>query len=72
MALRRLTSLEAGKLQQEDRELKARIQELNALLASPAAIKATVETEAVELADRLGDERRTLVSCTCSRCALYR
>ena len=62
MALRRLTSLEAGRLQREDEELKAQIQGLQALLASPSAIRETVAREADSLAGSLGNDRRTLVS----------
>ena len=61
MALRRLTSLEAGRLQREDEELKAQIGGLQALLASPQAIRETVAREADSLAGSLGNDRRTLV-----------
>lgn len=64
MALRRLTSLETGKLRQEEAELQASISALKELLGSREAIQATVVREARELAASLGDERRTLVRCS--------
>ncbi|KAK9837232.1 hypothetical protein WJX81_000248 [Elliptochloris bilobata] len=61
MALRRLTSLEAGKLEAEAVVLAERITELQDLLARPERILATVDAEATELAEKFGDARRTSV-----------
>ena len=62
MTLRRLTSMEASKLQEESAQLHQRISELQALLADPQAVLQTVADEATELAAKFGDERRTTVS----------
>ena len=61
MPLRRLTSLEAGKLEEEDAALAEKTRELRALLADPAAVRGIVAAEAAEVASRHGDERRTAV-----------
>ena len=62
MALRRLTSLEAGRLRAEAGALAKGIAGLTALLADPALVLETVKRESQEVADRHGDERRTAVS----------
>jgi DNA gyrase subunit A len=59
MALRRLTSLEADKLNKESEELSARITDLDALLASPERVADTLVREAEEVALKFGDDRRT-------------
>jgi len=59
MALRRLTSLEADKLNKESEELSARITDLDALLASPERVVDTLVREAEEVALKFGDNRRT-------------
>ena len=59
MALRRLTSLEADKLNKESEELSARITDLDALLASPERVADTLVREAEEVALKFGDNRRT-------------
>lgn len=61
MTLRRLTSMETSKLQQEQQQLNERIAELQRLLADPRAVLQVVSDEASELADKFGDKRRTLV-----------
>ena len=61
MALRRLTSLEAGKLQEEAAALNATISSLEGLLANEKQVFETVKRESQEIADRHGDERRTTV-----------
>jgi DNA gyrase/topoisomerase IV subunit A len=65
MALRRLTSLETGKLEEEARDLAARIAGLKGLLSSPTAVLDVVESEAKEIAERFGDERRSRVCALC-------
>ena len=61
MALRRLTSLEAGKLQEEAAALKATVGGLEQLLANEKLVLETVKRESQEIADKHGDERRTTV-----------
>ena len=61
MALRRLTSLEAGKLREEAAALKATVGGLEQLLANEQLVLETVKRESQEIADKHGDERRTTV-----------
>ena len=61
MALRRLTSLEAGKLQEEAATLQATIAGLEQLLADEKLVLDTVKRESQEISDKFGDERRTTV-----------
>ncbi|MCX7623149.1 MAG: DNA gyrase subunit A [Thermomicrobium sp.] len=61
MQLRRLAALERQKIEDEYRELLARIAELRALLADPAKILAVIRQELLELKERYGDERRTQI-----------
>ena len=61
MALRRLTSLEAEKLNREAEELLAKIRDFEALLASPERVADTLVEEAAEVAARFGDARRTIL-----------
>ncbi|MSQ13466.1 MAG: DNA gyrase subunit A [Dehalococcoidia bacterium] len=62
MQLRRLTALDRQRLEEEFRELMARIAELEALLADPAKVLATVREETEELVKTYGDNRRTELS----------
>jgi len=59
--LRRLAALERQKIEDEYRELLARIAELRALLADAAKILAVVRKELLELKERYGDPRRTQI-----------
>lgn len=61
MALRRLTSLEAGKLHEEEATLARTVADLEALLGSQQMVLDTVRRESQEVADKFGDERRTVV-----------
>jgi DNA gyrase subunit A len=61
MRLARLTGLERQKLADEIHELKASIEELNALVESRDQRMAVVRKEIVDLREKYGDERRTLV-----------
>ena len=61
MALRRLTGLESGKLQAEAADLAARSADLKDLLASPARVRATIVSEAEEVAAKHGTPRRSVV-----------
>ena len=62
MALRRLTTLEAGKLEAEAAELAARVADLKGLLADPARVMDTIKTEALETVAKHGTPRRTLLA----------
>lgn len=62
MTLRRLTGLEAGRLQEESASLSASISGLQALLGDAQLVLDTVKRESQEVADRFGDARRTAVS----------
>ena len=62
MALRRLTSLEAGKLREEADALQATVRGLEHLLNNEQLVLETVKRESQEIADKFGDERRTTVS----------
>ena len=56
-----LAKLERYKIEQELKELKLKIKELETILKSPAKIKETVKKELKELKENFGDERRTKV-----------
>ncbi|HIE09309.1 MAG TPA: DNA gyrase subunit A [Armatimonadetes bacterium] len=62
MRLQRLTRLEREKLEAEHKELTERIRQLEALLAQPRMIDEVIKAELLELMERYGDERRTLIS----------
>ncbi len=59
MQLRRLAALERQKIIDEAAELRAKIAELEAILASPARQREIIGEELTEIVDRFGDERRT-------------
>ncbi|CAI7732879.1 unnamed protein product, partial [Closterium sp. NIES-53] len=59
--LRRLTSLEVSKLEEEHARLKADIADLQELLASRKRILQTVKREALALKDEFGGPRRTRI-----------
>jgi DNA gyrase subunit A len=61
LRLIQLVGLEIEKLASELRELLAQIDELEAILASPARILAIVRADTVALAERFGDERLTTI-----------
>jgi DNA gyrase subunit A len=61
MTLRRLTSLEVGKLRDELKELKATIKMLEALLASDRKLRELVATELDAVASALGTPRRSTI-----------
>ena len=71
MTLRRLTALEIGKVEEESRVLKQRIAELKELLGSEQAIRETVAREAREVADALGNPRRTKVEFNALCCLTW-
>lgn len=59
MQLRRLTALEANKLETEGRDLRVTLEELRAILADRAKVMGIIRTELLAVKDRYGDERRT-------------
>ncbi|MCW7076212.1 MAG: DNA gyrase subunit A [Candidatus Syntrophoarchaeum sp.] len=59
MRLQRLTALERQKLEDEHEELKARIDELEGILADEAKIIGIIREELLELKEKYGDRRRT-------------
>src|SRR5690606_7691222 len=61
MQLRRLAALERHKIENEYRDLLKEIAGLEELLADPAKILAVIREELVQLRDKFGDERRTLI-----------
>src|SRR3990172_1471854 len=68
MPLRRLAALERKKIDQEYKEMTARIAELETLLASERKMRAHVAEELRRLKAEFGDRRRTqIVDATRSR-----
>jgi len=61
MRLQRLTGLERDKIQQEYKEVRELIDQLNAILASEPLRMQIIKDELTEIKDRYGDERRTEV-----------
>ena len=61
MRLQRLTGLEREKLQEEYRELKLTIEDLNDILARRDRRMDIIKAELAEIRDRYGDERRTQI-----------
>lgn len=59
MTIRRLTSLEVGKVRDELKELHKTIKELDKLLGSDKAMRALVSTELAAMRDKLATPRRT-------------
>jgi DNA gyrase subunit A len=61
MKLQQLANLERLRVEEELKEKKKQIAELEAILKSRARILSIIKTEIKELADKYGDERRTQV-----------
>ena len=59
MKLRSLTGLEREKIENEHRELVARIAELKAILADKNKLLSVIKTELLAISDKYGDDRRT-------------
>ncbi len=59
MQLRRLAALERQRIIDEAAELRARISELEAILASPLRQRQIIGEELAEVVEKFGDERRT-------------
>ncbi len=62
MPLRRLAALERQKIEDEYRQTKERIAYLEDLLAHPKKILAVIKDDLAEVAEKYGDERRTLIA----------
>ena len=61
MRLAQLAKLERKKIEDELKEIKAKIEELSTILASPKKIDAVIKKELAEAQQTFGDERRTKV-----------
>ncbi|HZD55828.1 MAG TPA: DNA gyrase subunit A [Anaerolineales bacterium] len=61
MPLRRLAALERKKIEEEYKEVQARIKELVSLLRSPKKMRKVVAVELQEVKDKFGDPRRTQI-----------
>jgi DNA gyrase subunit A len=59
LQLHRLTAMERDKILEEHREIRLRIEELKAILASEERIDQIVREELEEVKEKFGDERRT-------------
>ncbi|WAP57140.1 DNA gyrase subunit A [Streptomyces sp. S465] len=59
MQLRRLAALERQKIVQEHDELQAKIDEYNAILASPERQRQIISEELTAIVEKYGDDRRT-------------
>ena len=62
MQLRRLAALERWKIEEEHKQVKAEIDYLEDLLAHPKKILALIQSDLEELAEKYGDDRRTLIA----------
>ena len=61
LQLRRLAALERQKIMDEYAELKARVDDLNDILAKPERQRAIISAELSDIVDKFGDERRTRI-----------
>lgn len=61
MRLQQLANLEAQKIEDELKEKKALIKELESILASEARVFSIIKTETKELKEKYGEERRTQI-----------
>ena len=62
MQLRRLQGLEREKIENELRELHARIADYNDILATPARVYAIIREDLLRIKEKYGDARRTEIS----------
>ena len=62
MQLRRLAALERWKIEEEHKEVKARIDYLEDLLKQPKKVLALIKSDLNELAEKYGDDRRTHIA----------
>ena len=61
MRLRALTGLERGKLENEYKELQAKIAQLKAILADEKKLLGVIKEEIMIISDKYGDDRRTKI-----------
>ena len=61
LQLRRLAALERQKILDEHAALRARVEDLEDILASPARQRQIIGTELAEIVDKYGDERMTTI-----------
>lgn len=61
MRLRALTGLEREKLENEHKELVAKIAELKAILADEKLLLGVIKTEMTAIAEKYGDDRRSVI-----------
>lgn len=61
LQLRRLAALERLKIEEEYTQVQAQIAYLTDLLASPHKILALIKSDVLEVSDKYGDDRRTLI-----------
>ncbi|OQY33916.1 MAG: DNA gyrase subunit A [Anaerolineaceae bacterium 4572_5.1] len=66
MQLRRLAALERWKIEEEHKQVMARIAYLEDLLAHPKKILALIKGDLEELTEKYGDERRTRIAANAS------
>ena len=64
LKLRRLTGLERAKIEEELKDLLAKIEEYKAILASRDRILGIIKTELLEIKDKYSDDRRTTIDMT--------
>ena len=64
LRLRRLTSLERNKIEEELKELLKEIEELKAILQSEQKVLDIIKKEMIEIKNKYGDERRTTIDMT--------
>ena len=62
MQLRRLQGLEREKIENELRDLHARIADYNDILATPARVYAIIREDLLRIKEKYGDDRRTEIS----------
>ena len=61
MRLRTLTGLEREKIENEHKELLAKIADLKAILADEKILLGVIRTEILQISDKFGDDRRTKI-----------
>ena len=66
MQLRRLAALERQKIEDEHQELANHIDYLEDLLAHPKKMLALIQADLADVAEKYGDERRTLIAANAS------
>ncbi|MBT3338328.1 MAG: DNA gyrase subunit A [Anaerolineae bacterium] len=66
MQLRRLAALERWKIEEEHKEIMARIAYYEDLLAHPKKVLALIKDDLIELLEKYGDERRTRIAANAS------